>query len=561
MATSKKTGKTGSGEGSILFVAAECRGMAKIGGLGDVVRDLAATFLKMGKSVSVIMPFYGVLDCQASQVAEYNIEFAGSSWKASLAKTALPDGVPVWLVAQPDWFEGMYRTVYVDSSRLGHGPFEDDATRFAFFSAAVAEILKENAEFSSLRVLHCHDWHTGPLLTLLAHEKRYAQLYKKLKTVFTIHNLDYQGSRPWQGMEDGRPGSFGSWFPALCGSLLNNGAAQRYSDPHTPSCYDPMRAAIRIADMVTTVSPTYAHEITLPDEPESNFVGGRGLESDLAELAAAGRLPGILNGIDYSQHDPKRLEVPYDLDTGDWKKKRTLGREGFIDGIPDWVRGLAEKHETRFANRERVLESLRHFEPLLWKNRALFVAVTRTVAQKFGILFSKMKDERTLLEHILDRPLALIVLGTGDLDHWLDSLMQRPNALFLNLFDAAAATKLYGAGDVFLMPSDFEPCGISQLISMRYGCLPLVHDIGGLHDTVSHGETGFIYGGGSLQAQQKNLLSLVDDVIWLRENRPARWDRMQEAALETRFTWPTQAERYLALYDSIAKADAASKKP
>ncbi len=556
MATRRQTGQNGIVQGAILFVAAECRGMAKIGGLGDVVRDLAATYRMMGQDVSVIMPLYGILECQAEQMAEYAVSFAGKSWNTGLFKTTLPDGVPVWLVSQPDWFDGTYRTVYVDSSRLGHGPFEDDATRFAFFSAAVAEIVKSNEGFSSVRVLHCHDWHTGPLLTLLAHEKRYTELRSRLKTVFTIHNLDYQGSRPWQGMEGGRPGSFGSWFPALCGSLLNSGKAELYADPNNPSCYDPMRAAIRLADMVTTVSPTYAREITMPDEPESNFVGGRGLESDLGTLAAAGRLPGILNGIDYSQHDPKQLEVPYDADMDGWRQKRILGRERFVDGIPGWVRALAEKHGPRFANRERILDAVAHFEPLLWKNRALFVAVTRTVAQKFGILFSGMKDGRTLLEHILDRPLALIVLGTGELDGWLDSLMQRPNALFLNLFDAAAATRLYGAGDVFLMPSDFEPCGISQLISMRYGCLPLVHDIGGLHDTVAHGETGFIYGGGSLHAQQKTLLSLVDDVIWLRENRSGRWAEMQEKAMRTRFAWPTQAERYLQLYASITKQGA-----
>ncbi len=557
MATRKQSDrKAKTTEGSILFVAAECRGMAKIGGLGDVVRDLAATFHGMGRAVSVVMPYYGVLECSSEEIAVFDVPFAGKSWKAGLHRSVLPDGVTVWLISSEEWFGGPYRTVYVDSSQLGHGPFEDDATRFAFFSAAVLERLEAGPEFSGVEVLHCHDWHTGPLLTLLEHEQRHAELRKRLKTVFTIHNLDYQGSRPWQGMDGGRPGSFGSWFPLVAGTLLNSGKAKEYEDPHNPACYDPMRAAVRLADMVTTVSPTYAREITMPDEPESNFVGGRGLEADLGTLATLGRLPGILNGIDYAQHDPKKLPVPYDVDMKDWRLRRIQGREAFVDGIPEWVRELAGRHGERFANREHVLEAVRHFEPLLWKNRTLFVAVTRTVAQKFGILLTGMKDGRTLLEHILDRPLALIVLGSGDLEHWLDALMQRPNALFLNLFDAGAATRLYGAGDVFLMPSDFEPCGISQMISMRYGCLPLVHDIGGLHDTVIHGETGFTYGGGSLQAQQKTLLSLVDDVVWLRENRAQRWAGMQEKAMRARFAWTTQAERYLEIYSSIRSGNA-----
>jgi starch synthase len=312
-----------------------------------------------------------------------------------------------------------------------------------------------------------------------------------------------------------------------------------------------MRAAIKCADMVNTVSPTYAREITLPDNPSANFVGGRRLERDLHDLAGKKRLPGILNGITYDQYDPKQSAHPFDEDMPSWRQKRLLGREDFVNTMPAWIHSLAERHGAGLRNASRLKKAGANFEPLLWKNRALFVAVTRVARQKFGLLFSPMSDGRSLLEHFLDRPLALIVLGNGDLEHALDALMERPNALFLNLFDAEAANYLYRVGDVFLMPSDFEPCGISQLISMRYGCLPLVHDIGGLHDTVTHSETGFSYSGESLAAQQKSFLRLVDDILWFRENCVPEWTRMQERAMRARFTWQEQASKYLDLYAAL----------
>jgi len=536
------------GSSGIVFVAAECRGLAKIGGLGDVVRDLADAFVTMKHPARVIMPYYGQLVCASEFVADLTVRFAGKDEKFSLHSTLLPDGTYVYLVKSGTWFEGGYGTVYVDSGRLGHGPFEDDATRFAFFSAAALECIRFVAAFADVHIVHCHDWHSAFLLTLLKYDLRYASVRTRVKTLFTIHNLDYQGVRPWQGGADGRPGSFESWFPEVYRHLESEG---RLADYSAGGCYNPMRAAIAIADMVSTVSPSYAREITLPDNPASNFVGGRGLERDLAALAAQKKLPGILNGIDYAQHDPKKAAHPYDEDMPSWRQQRLLGREEFVDAIPSWVRSLADRHGYDFKNAGRALSACARFEPLLWKNRALFAAVTRIVPQKFGILFSRLSDGRTLLEHFLDRPLALIVLGNGELAGLLGALTERPNAIFLDLFDPEAATRLYQAGDVFLMPSDFEPCGISQLISMRYGCLPLVHDIGGLHDTVLHGETGFRYGGESLEEQQKTFLRLVDEILWLRENSPREWAAMQENAMRARFTWPKQAEKYLELYASL----------
>ena len=577
MAVQEKTGSEKSGQKQtepaagkakgfpgIVFAAAECRGLAKIGGLGDVVRDLAGALVDKGYPARVIMPYYEALpvkmksespdsaeSLQAEFVAALRVRFAGRDEDFTLCRTVLPDNVPVYLIKSDIWFSGVYGAVYVDSGKLGHGPFEDDTTRFAFFSAAALECIRSLADFADVRVVHCHDWHTAFLLTLLKYDPLYASLHVRLKTLFTIHNLDYQGARPWQGCPDGRPGSFESWFPEVFRRIQDTGDCALYSSPYDAGCFNPMRAAIKTAGMVSTVSPSYAREITQPDVPARNFVGGRGLEGDLAVLAENGRLPGILNGIDYAQHDPGKAVHPYDADMPSWRQNRRLGREEFIAGLPSWIEALAEKHGAGFRNSSRLVSALGNFEPPLWKNRALFTAVTRVATQKFGLLFSRMPDGRNLLEHFLDRPLALIVLGSGELEGALNALTERPNALFLDLFDAETAARLYQVGDVFLMPSDFEPCGISQLISMRYGCLPLVHDIGGLHDTVRHGETGFVYSGGSLAEQQKAFLRLTDDILWFRENSPDEWASMQENAMRTRFTWSEQAEKYLEIYSSL----------
>ncbi|MDR2734479.1 MAG: glycogen/starch synthase [Spirochaetota bacterium] len=553
-ANSAETGQTVKHASGVALVSAECRGIAKIGGLADAVRDLAGALFALHCPVRVIMPWYaglfgakGLQESVCEFIANLTIRFAGKDESCALYRHCLPDGLPVYLIKSDRWFAGDYGSVYVDSAALGHGPFEDDATRFAFFSAAALECVRSLAEFTDVRVVHCHDWHSAVLLTLLCHDTRYAAVHARVKTLFTIHNLDYQGVRPWQG----GTGSFESWFPGVYAQLMHKDLLASLSAPANGDCYNPMRAAIRCADMVSTVSPGYAREITLPDNPAAHFAGGRGLERDLAELAGRKRLPGILNGIDYAQHDPGKSPHPYSEDMPSWRQERLLGREEFVNTLPAWIDSLAKSHGAGFKNSSHLQAACKNFEPLLWKNRALFVAVTRVAQQKFGLLFSRMPDGRSLLEHFLDRPLALIVLGSGEFENALDALMERPNALFLNLFDAEAASRLYRVGDVFLMPSDFEPCGISQLISMRYACLPFVHDTGGLHDTVTHRETGFSYSGENLSAQQKSFLRLTDDILWFRENCIPEWTRMQERAMRARFSLPEQAAKYLELYAAL----------
>lgn len=535
-----------------VMAAAECRGLAKVGGLGDVVRDLAPALLKLGVDVAVCLPLYDTLHCEAEPVAQFDVEFGSIPRKVELLLCE-EHGFPVYLVKNGDFFSGThYGQIYVDSSRLGHGPFEDDAKRFAFFSAAVAEALLNLPAFKGTTTLHCHDWHTGPLLTLLRYDPHYQQLRRRLRTLFTIHNLEYQGARPLHLPDDRAMVSFAGWFPALYRTMKREKTLGEIAS-ETENSYNPMLAAIRLADTVNTVSPTYAGEITRPDNPAANFKGGRGLETELRALAAQQRLPGILNGIDYGKHDPAALQPPFSLQEGGDVSQTAADKERFkrtfLEHLPERLSGLASRPAANFKNYNLMRTKLAQYDADKWINRPLVTAVTRAVPQKMGLLLSRLEDGRTVLEKIAAKEIGLIVLGSGMLENQLSEYMTKPNMLFVNAFDAGLAAELYGAGDLFLMPSDFEPCGISQMISMRYGCLPLVHDIGGLHDTVKHGQTGFAYRGGSVAAQQQALLNVLDGALDMKEKEPLRWQRMIGQAMLSRFVWEQQAREYLRWYE------------
>ncbi len=290
---------------TLLMAAAECRGVAKVGGLADVVFDLSTRLAAGQNEVLVVLPYYADLPLAVSGRAEVRLDFLvrfeGAPHPARL-RYAVVDGLEVHLI-EADVFSGEGAAVYVDSGKRGKGPFEDDARRFAFFSAAIWELVKHHEPFSRVQILHCHDWHTG-LLPLLVHLDGRAD---SVKTVFTIHNLDYQGTRPFD--EPYAPGaSWRQWFPERWEALVRSGWKELVADPEAPHCFNPLRSGIRCSDAVNTVSPTYALEITQPDDPKANFLGGRGLEDDLSLRKSEGRLWGILNGLDYELFDPSRMD-------------------------------------------------------------------------------------------------------------------------------------------------------------------------------------------------------------------------------------------------------------
>ncbi len=533
----------------VLMVAAECRGLAKVGGLADVVRDLSKALETLKIPVSVVMPCYDQVLPRTEPWEAFPVRFgAGIDWPVQVFQEKL-DGITFYLLRSEEFFGGSYGQVYIDSDRLGRGPFEDDAKRFAFFSAAVLEFIQHHPELA-LTALHCHDWHTGALLVLLRHDPRYRALALQLRTLFTIHNLDYQGTRPFELPAE--PGSrpllsFGEWFPELYQSLKSQGLLASYSDPHIsfPS-FNPMRAGINLADSVNTVSPTYAREITRPDDPDRNFIGGRGVEDDLQRRGRS--LHGILNGLDYVANDPSKLTPPFDVNLAGWPDARRQHKLQFLENLESQLQEMAGRLGERFKNREIVLRKLSTFQPEEWKEKLLVVAVTRAVRQKMSILLEALDNSVSVLQALVRRDLYFILFGTGELENELEELNRCRNGLFVCAFDPRFADSLYAGGDLFLMPSDFEPCGISQMIAMRYGSLPLVANVGGLADTVREGHTGFVYSGENRPAARRNLLEALDRAQSCYLNNQAKWRKMQVQAMSTRFEWTASAEQYLGLY-------------
>ena len=530
----------------VLMVAAECRDIAKVGGLGDVVRDLSKALNRLETPVSVVMPCYGQAQPRGELIDRYAVRFGSrADWPVQVFRREL-DGVPVYLLHNEEFFGGEYGAVYIDSDRLGRGPFEDDAKRFAFFSAATCELMQKRAELHEINALHCHDWHTGVLLVLLRHDPRYQQLASTLSTLFTIHNLDYQGVRPFELSGETDLFSFAEWFPELYQDLKSKGALAPLGDPHTPiPCFNPMRAGINLADNVNTVSPKYAAEITQPDDPARNFIGGRGLEEDLRRRGD--NLYGILNGLDYEVYDPAKLKPSFDVSIGGWQSARGQHKLDLLTRLDMHLLDMARRLGKGFKNSETVLSKMSTFQPDEWKDKPLVVAVTRAVRQKASILLESLGSV-SVLEGMLKRDIYLILFGTGELENQLEELNRWPNGLFVCAYDPSFADLLYAGGDLFLMPSDFEPCGITQMIAMRYGCLPLVPAVGGLSNTVQDMRTGFVYSGATRQAARQALLDALDRALDCYINTRAKWEEMQVQALSARFEWTAAARQYLELY-------------
>ncbi len=530
----------------VLMVAAECRGLAKVGGLGDVVRDLSKALKGLGTPVSIVMPCYDRMAHSPKPIFRFSVRFGSrDDWPVKVFTREL-DGVTVYLLRSQEFFGGRYGNIYVDSERLGSGAFEDDAKRFAFFSAATLEFIQQYPGLRDVNVLHCHDWHTGVLLVLLTHDRRYRQLAASLRTLFTIHNLDYQGTRPFQLAGERDLLSFSDWFPALYRSLKRKGALTDLSDVHTPvPCFNPMRAAIKLAGYVNTVSPRYAIEIIQPDDPSRNFIGGRGLEEDLRR---SGKLYGILNGLDYELYNSSQLLPPFDADLKNWPRARQRHKINLLEQLGAHLQTIAARPSQDFKNRDSVLNQLTAFRAKDWCEKPLVVAVTRAVRQKVSILLEPLDKSGTVLQHLLRRDIFLIVLGTGELEEQLEEINRHPNGLFICAFDASLADRLYAGGDLFLMPSDFEPCGITQMIAMRYGCLPVVPDVGGLGDTVQTGKTGFVYHGVNRQAARRGLVRALDQALRCYSGDHAKWLTMQARAMRARFEWTAAAREYLKLY-------------
>lgn len=473
----------------IVFASAECAPFVKTGGLGDVAGSLPAALVRAGAEVIVMVPKYATIkDEYKAQMEHFSDFYVSLGWRneyCGLEKLE-HDGVTYMFVDNERYFARDYP----------YG-FFDDGERFAFFSKAITESLQHLPEGFECDILHCNDWQTALAPVFLREFYQGLPLYDRVKTVFSIHNVAFQGQFSDTVMED----ILGvAHIPAAATQLRCDACSINY-----------MLGALHYADAITTVSPTYAGEIQTPEF-------GEGLDGVLRERSYA--LQGILNGIDVAAFDPatdKRIAANYTVDDRSGKAvcKAKLQEELGLEVRDD---------------------------------RPLMVMVTRLTRQK-GL---------DLVMYALDRILAggvqVAVLGTGDRDYE-DGLRyfqdKYPGTMAARIeFDPALSQRMYAAADMFLMPSKFEPCGLSQIIAMRYGTLPIVRETGGLKDTVIPyneftGEgTGFSFSNFNGD-EMGDAVFRAARLFW--DNRDA-WNQLVTQAMSQDFSWTRSADKYLDLY-------------
>ncbi len=481
------------------------------------MRDLPAALAALGWQATVATPSYGSLHRVdgARRLGNFDVAFRGAV-----------ESVTAWRVPGSD---PHVRNVVFDHPMFaaqGAGlvyfgdepsrPFATDANKFALHCAAAAAWV--GGEGPHFDVVHLHDWHAAMYLLFARYDPRFAAL-RDLRTVFTIHNLSYQGTRPLRGDES----SLEAWFPDLRPDI------DAIVDPAHGNCINPMAAAIRLADRVSTVSSTYAGEICRPSDPASGFIGGEGLEGLLAAARDENRLVGILNGCEY---DKPRARKP------GWA--RLLG---LLEAqLHDWQQRDTGNEAHRLALQR--LATMPKRKPL-----HILTSIGRLVAQKATLLLLDAERGAAPLQRLaaeLEGAAMIVILGSGEPrfeKRLLEVARACPNVLFLNGYSEVLADPLYAAGDLFLMPSSFEPCGISQMLAMRSGQPCVVHGVGGLRDTVQHEVTGFVFGGETSREQADNFVSTTLAALASRAADPSGWKSLCDRAKAQRFSWELAAQR------------------
>ena len=486
------------------------------------MRDLPAALVAHGWNATVLTPSYGAFHTLpgATVLASVSAGFRGEQHDVQVFEITVGSVRTVLFEHQILTPTNPGRVYHDDGAAR---PYATDANKFAFFCAAAASWI--DALPVAPNAIHLHDWHAAYYLLQRGFTERSERL-QRIPTVFTIHNLSYQGQRPLRGDES----SLEAWFPDM------HYDAEVVSDPSAEDCINPMAFAIRKADRINTVSPTYAQEIQCPSNPDTGFIGGEGLEQDLGNAAEDGRLFGILNGCDYSVNPGRRPG---------WQRMISAAR----DTLATWL-----DEEPDSAVHKLALERL----AALPKQRPLHVltSIGRIVSQKIQLFLQPLGDGRSALEHILEnlgRRGVLLLLGSGEAkyeEQLTNIAADNSNLVFLRGYAEDFGNLMYQGGDLFLMPSSFEPCGISQMLAMRAGQPCVVHGVGGLHDTVESGVTGFVFAGKTREAQATAFVECVQQALQLRHDYPNRWQTMQKFAAAQRFDWVTSARHYIEqLYD------------
>lgn len=469
----------------ILFTASEAFPFAVSGGLGDVIGALPKTLAKIeGNDIRVVLPLYGkVPDEQRQQMTFLRAITVAVGWRNQYCGIyeLKRDGV-TWYFLDNEYY-------FKRGSRL-YGDY-DDGERFAFFSTACLEILP-TVDFSP-DVIHAHDWHTA--LVPILYRTRYAALpeYRGIKTVFTIHNIQYQGVFDFDRHAD-----------------LFNIPDESASIAEFNGALNLMKGAVEAADKVSTVSPTYAEEILYA-------YYAHGLEGILARNKS--KLQGILNGIDTVRYDPmtdKALTNPFSARTPAQKAKNKLDLQKDL-GLP------------------------------VSKEIPMVGIISRLVSHKGLDLVLRV------IHDILNLPLQFVVLGTGDKEYeeaLTEIQAKYPEKMSVTIdFNSALASRIYGASDIILMPSQSEPCGLVQMVACRYGAAPLIRRTGGLKDSVcdaSLGGNGFTFD----DYNAHEMLYALERAVALYADKKA-WRALEVRALKCDFSWDASAKQYMEMYHSL----------
>ncbi|MCE3201282.1 glycogen synthase GlgA [Paenibacillus sonchi] len=470
----------------VLFAAAEAHPFVKTGGLADVIGALPKALKGVGVDVRVILPKYrGIPEKFVSQMEHVAALSVPVGWRNQYCgiETIIYDGIPVYFIDNEYYF-----------GRDGIYGYMDDGERFSFFNRAVLECL-ETLDFQP-DVLHCHDWHAAVIPMLLQAHYRHNPFYAEIRTVFTIHNLLYQGVFPYSvlgellGLDD-------SYFLGV----------EYYGNVNF------MKAGIVYSDHITTVSPTYSEEIR-------TAYYGYGLDGLLSSRADS--LSGIVNGIDTKIYNPAS-------DPQIYTRYRT---------------NLAKKAENKIALQQELGLPVAPYIPLV-------AMVTRLVDSKGLDLLTRVLDELLYYDDI-----QFVLLGTGDeaYERWFREAGWRyPTKLSSQiLFSDALSRKIYAASDLFLMPSKFEPCGIGQLLALRYGSIPVVRETGGLNDTVHsyNEETGEGNGFTFKDYNAHDMMYTLRRAVSFY-HKPEHWKKVTKNAFAGDYSWNVSAQQYMDIYNRI----------
>ncbi len=490
-----------NGKIKVLIVAGEAVPFAKVGGLADVVGALGKEIQKNGAEVRIVIPKYTIV---YDYIKENNIKIINSyditvSIEEKEVKAKVDevqnDGVIYYFIDSPYYFKR--DGIYMDSKT--RTDYSDSLERFVFFCKSVLECAKA-CDFKP-DIIQCNDWQTGLVPVYLKTFYKLDSFFKTTYSIYSIHNLSYQGIFPVE-------------------QFTITGLDWKYFSVNELEYYghlNMLKGGIVFSDMIITVSETYAREIQM-----SEF--GNGLEGILKVKASQKKLFGIVNGADYKEWNPavdihmkNKYKMNYDFSTLDRKKKikeMFLKDSGFKNPDPD---------------------------------KPVIGIISRLVDQKgFDLIFE-------IMDELLKLGVYFVVLGTGktEYENKLETIRERypdKTAVFIE-FNIPLSHYIEAASDIFLMPSRFEPCGLNQLYSLKYGTIPVVRNTGGLADTVKDGKTGFVFN----DYNPDEFLNTLKKAVQTYRSTPDKWNKIMENAMKEDWSWERAAKKYYELYESLTK--------